>query len=50
MTAALPKGVTVANMDSLIAATARHHRLVLVSRNLADMRHFPDLAVESPCR
>lgn len=48
MTAAVPKGVAVATMDSLIAATARHHGLILVTRNVADMRHFPSLVAENP--
>ena len=48
MTAALPKGIAVANMDSLIAATAQHHSLILVTRNVSDMRHFVELVVENP--
>jgi hypothetical protein len=48
MTAALPKGVTVANMDSLIAATAQHHGLIMVTRNVGHVRHFVDLAIENP--
>ncbi|MBI3516630.1 MAG: type II toxin-antitoxin system VapC family toxin [Proteobacteria bacterium] len=47
-TARLPRGVTIPTMDSLIAATALHHGLVLVTRNIGDMRHFADLAVENP--
>jgi predicted nucleic acid-binding protein len=37
-------------MDLLIAATGAHHRLVLVTRHVADMRHFPDLAIDNPWR
>jgi len=48
MTAALPRGVAVPVMDSLIAATARHHGLVLVTRNVVDLRPFPGLAVDNP--
>ena len=48
MTAALPKGVTVANMDSLIAATALHHGLVLVTRNKRDLKAFERLPIENP--
>lgn len=50
ITAVLAKGTQVATMDSLIAATAVHHGLVLVTRNRADMRHFADLALEDPWR
>ena len=48
MTAALPKGIAVFNMASLIAATAQHHGLILVTRNVSDMRHFEQLVVENP--
>jgi predicted nucleic acid-binding protein len=48
MTAALPKGIAVTNMDSLIAATAQHHGLILLTRNVGDMRHFAQLVVENP--
>ena len=48
MTAAVPKGIAVATMDSLIAATARHYGLVLVTRNVVDMRHFPGLDTDDP--
>lgn len=50
MTAALPKGVAVPTMDSLIAATARHYGLILVTRNVADMMHLPGLATDNPWR
>ncbi|MGH6895431.1 MAG: type II toxin-antitoxin system VapC family toxin [Geminicoccaceae bacterium] len=50
MTAALPKGIAVSNMDSLIAATAQHHGLILLTRNISDMRHFVELVVENPWR
>ena len=48
MTAAVPKGIAVATMDSLIAATARHHGLILVTRNIADIQNFSGLAAENP--
>jgi predicted nucleic acid-binding protein len=48
MTAALPRGIAVGTMDSLIAATARHHGLILVTRNVADLRHLRGLAIENP--
>ncbi|MGH6917222.1 MAG: PIN domain-containing protein, partial [Geminicoccaceae bacterium] len=48
MTAAVPRGIAVATMDSLIAATARHYGLILVTRNVMDMRHFPGLDTEDP--
>jgi predicted nucleic acid-binding protein len=35
-------------MDSLIAATARHYGLVLVTRNVVDIRHLPGLATDNP--
>ena len=50
MTAALPKGIAVSTMDSLIGATALHHGLILATRNERDMRHFAGLAVENPWR
>jgi hypothetical protein len=50
MTAALPKGIAVSTMDSLIGATALHHGLILATRNERDMRHFAGLAVENPSR
>lgn len=50
MTARLPRGVVVPIADSLIAATAVHHGLTLVTRNVRDMGHFPDLSIENPWR
>jgi predicted nucleic acid-binding protein len=48
MTAALPRGTVVSTMDSLIGATALHHGLILVTRNVNHLRHFGRLAVENP--
>lgn len=48
MTAASPKSVAVPTVDSLIAATARHYGLVLVTRNAADIMHLPGLATDNP--
>lgn len=48
MTAAVPKGVHVANMDSLIAAIAREHELTLVTRNIKDVTQFDGVAIENP--
>jgi predicted nucleic acid-binding protein len=50
MTGALPRGIAVSTMDSLIAATAHHHGLILITRNVDDLRHFVDLMVENPWR
>jgi len=50
MTAALPKGIAVSTMDSLIGATALHHGLILATRNERDLRHFAGLAIENPWR
>jgi predicted nucleic acid-binding protein len=49
-TAALPRGITVSTMDSLIGATALHYGLILATRNEADLRHFAGLALENPWR
>ena len=48
MTAALPRGVVVPTMDSLIAATARHYGLVLATRNVTDIQHLPGLVADNP--
>ncbi|MEJ0069851.1 MAG: PIN domain-containing protein [Pseudomonadota bacterium] len=48
MTARIRRGIAIPTMDSLIAATALHHDLVLVTRNVADMRHFDGLSIENP--
>jgi len=48
MTAQVPRGLTITPIDSLIAATALHHELTLVTRNVADVRHFAGLSVENP--
>ncbi len=48
MTAGLPRGIVVPTVDSLIAATAVHHGLILVTRNVRDMSHFANLSIENP--
>jgi predicted nucleic acid-binding protein len=48
ITTQVARNVPVPTMDSLIAAIAVHHGLVLVTRNSADFRHFPSLALETP--
>jgi hypothetical protein len=50
MTAALPKGIVVSTMDSLIGATALHHGLIMATRNVRNLRHLAGLAVENPWR
>ncbi|MDF2767021.1 MAG: hypothetical protein K0S81_4017 [Rhodospirillales bacterium] len=50
MTAALPKGIVVSTMHSLIGATALHHGLIMATRNVRDLRHVAGLAVENPWR
>jgi tRNA(fMet)-specific endonuclease VapC len=39
-------GRPVGLVDLLIAATAQTHRLTLITRNIAEFRRIPDLAVE----
>lgn len=39
------QGQTVGDPDLLIAATALHHDLVLISRNVKDFRRVPDLTL-----
>lgn len=41
-------GRSVAAVDSLIAATAIHHNLRLVTRNAGDFAYFPGLLVVNP--
>lgn len=41
-------GRSVPAVDSLIAATALHHDLRLVTRNARDFAHFPGLVVVNP--
>lgn len=48
LTAALPKGATVAGIDTLIAATAARHGHILVTRNIRDMSRFGRLTIENP--
>ncbi len=48
ITTQLARNITVPTLDSLIAAIAVHHGLVLGTRNSADCRHFPSLALETP--
>lgn len=48
ITATLAKGTNVATMDSLIAATAVHHGLILVTHDHKDMGCFPSLVLEDP--
>ncbi len=39
------QGRLIADMDLLIAATAIHHNLILVTRNLRDFGRIPDLVI-----
>lgn len=48
LAATLPKGINVAGIDMLIAATAVHHGHILVTRNVRDMSRFGRLVVENP--
>lgn len=38
----------IGDMDLLIAATALHHGLSLLTRNLKDFQHIPDLEIYQP--
>ena len=38
----------IGDMDLLIAATALHHDLTLMTRNLRDFRHIPNLKLYQP--
>ncbi len=42
------KGEPMSVMDSLIAATALQHKMVLVTRNVADFIHVADLSILNP--
>lgn len=46
----LPKRLRqqIGDMDILIAATALHHNLTLLTRNLKDFQHIPDLQIYQP--
>jgi hypothetical protein len=48
MSASLPRGYKQPVFDSIIAATALHHDLVLVTRDTQDFRRVPGLKLESP--
>lgn len=47
MIAALPKNVTAAAHDALIAATAVHHGHAVLTRNMADFKIYAGLTVEA---
>lgn len=38
----------IGSLDMLIAATALVHDMTLVTRNLRDFQHFPDLKIYEP--
>lgn len=42
----LDRGITIPNLDGLIAATALLHDLTLVTHNVTDFQYVPDLRVE----
>jgi len=39
------KGQVIGDSDMLIAATALHHSLTLVTRNIRDFQRIPDLRI-----
>ena len=48
MMTSLPRGYNQPILDSIIAATALHHGLTLVTRDVADFRRVPGLVLENP--
>ena len=48
MMVSLPRGYNPPILDSIIAATALHHNLTLVTRDVADFRRVPGLKLENP--
>jgi tRNA(fMet)-specific endonuclease VapC len=42
------RGLTIGDFDILIAATALHHDLTLVTRNRRHVSRIPDLQLYSP--
>ncbi|HXZ69140.1 MAG TPA: type II toxin-antitoxin system VapC family toxin [Alphaproteobacteria bacterium] len=48
MTAAMPKNATLPIVNSYIAAIAIHHDLTLVTRNVEEMKVFPEIKLHSP--
>jgi hypothetical protein len=50
MTVGLPRGLVLPVFDSILAATALHHRLTLLTRNVRDFDRIPGLAIANPFR